>query len=287
MAVDLGKRILVVSPQPDDEVVGCAHAMRHAVAAGAQVMIAHLTTGVPQFELALPGLEGLEADKLKKRMDETQAVAQRLGATLVWQGDVPSRRLPQNIFKQFWELNGLITHHEIDQLWVPAYEGGHVDHDTASGMGAATRRLRNINVLEYALYHRGNTKKMMAKPVTNQFLRKMNTEWIIKASPDDQKEKRALLAMYASEQDNLQYFGTAREMLRPQPNYNYAFAPHAGRPWYNQYWWVPFPHPRIDRTQPATVAQAIVNLLTAVTFADPQAQDAPQAPPTPPPADAA
>src|SRR5205823_9796815 len=41
------RRILVLAPHPDDEIVACGIAALRARAAGAQVFVLYLTTGVP------------------------------------------------------------------------------------------------------------------------------------------------------------------------------------------------------------------------------------------------
>ena len=72
--------------------------------------------------------------------------------------------------------------------------------------------------------------------------------------------KRAALTLYASEHANLRHVGDARESFRPLAAYNYGEAPHPGVLFHARFRYV-WGHPRVDRTPPAAVREAIATLL--------------------------
>ena len=80
---------------------------------------------------------------------------------------------------------------------------------------------------------------------------------LLTLTPEDQGEKRRLLALYASERGNLDYVETVREALRPQPDHDYGRPPHPGKTFYQRFQWVPFRHPRVDFTTPEEVCRAL------------------------------
>jgi LmbE family N-acetylglucosaminyl deacetylase len=78
-------RVLVLSPHPDDEALCCAGMIQHALKAGAEVYIVHLTSGdgfewdaVLLERTASPGPRGLRALGVR-RMDEAREAARILG----------------------------------------------------------------------------------------------------------------------------------------------------------------------------------------------------------------
>src|SRR5579883_3053627 len=48
--MDFPRRILILAPHPDDEIVACGIAAMRATAAGAAVFVLYLTSGVPPIE---------------------------------------------------------------------------------------------------------------------------------------------------------------------------------------------------------------------------------------------
>ena len=82
-------------------------------------------------------------------------------------------------------------------------------------------------------------------------------------TPEEQRKKRAALALYASEKMNLNYVDVVREVYRPFAASDYSRVPHEGTLWYARFQWVPFRHPRVDFTNPLDVSQAITRFLAA------------------------
>ncbi len=244
-----GRRILVLVPHPDDEVVGCAVAIRRAVAGGARLFALYLTTGLPATELAWPWRRAEHQARLARRRAEALAVATRLRLDPVAFTDWPGRHLKDHLGEARALIGSQVRAQSIDQLWVPAYEGGHQDHDVANFLGAQLRR--EADVLEFAEYNFSRGVR------TNEFPFATGHESSLPLSDEEAAWKRGLLALYRSERANLAHVGFAREVLRPLAVYDYGSPPHAGMLFYERFHWVPFRHPRVDFTSPAEVCRAL------------------------------
>lgn len=246
-----GRRILLLIPHPDDEVVCAAAAIRRAVAAGAQVFGLYLTTGVPAREVFWPWQRRRHAARVARRQGEAAAAAERLGLVAAGAADWPSRRLKNHLAAAEALIGTALRQHRIDTLWTPAWEGAHQDHDVANFLAALYAA--RLPVWEYAAYSYAGHR------VTAQrFATVMGGEEVLRLSAEEARWKAGLLALYRSERGNLRHIGTAVESRRPLPCHDYTRPPHAGRLFYQRFQWVPFAHPRIDFDRPATVCATLM-----------------------------
>jgi N-acetylglucosamine malate deacetylase 1 len=242
--------ILVLAPHPDDEVVGFSALIGRARAAGAAVAVLTLTDGIPPAEVMWPWQRRARPGRVARRLGEAAEVARLLGVEPAGFLDIPSRRLKDNLATASAAVDAVIGRLGVTALWVPAYEGGHQDHDTASFL--ASRFADRVRVHEAPLYSFGGGRIRC-----QEFLDSVHGADTIALTEDETAFKRRLLAVYASEQGNLSYVGSGREMLRPQKTNDYALPPHAGRTFYQRFQWVPFRHPRVDFTTPEQVCRAL------------------------------
>lgn len=240
----IGRHILVLAPHPDDEVVGAATAILRAVADGARVSVLFLTTGV----------SGTDSGKIALRRREAEAVLARLGAQAVEASDRPSRTLKAALPQARAEVMDVLARTGADRLWVPAYEGGHQDHDAASALGWSLRAA--IEVWEFAEYGFCGGRIQ-----TNRFPVPRSDEVTLELTEAERSQKRHLLGLYRSERGNLGYVGVEHERFRRHAGYDYGAPPHLGRTFYQRFQWVPFRHPRIDFTTPAEVSVALCHFL--------------------------
>ncbi|MDX2027727.1 MAG: PIG-L family deacetylase [Alphaproteobacteria bacterium] len=249
-----GKRILVLVPHPDDEIVACAAAIDRARAEGAAVFALYLTHGCLAQPTLWPWQRKHYDAYAARRRAEAEEAARFLGLAPVGWSPRPARHLWRELPEAHSEVQSAITRHAIDQLWVPAYEGGNADHDAANALGQIFKT--KLSVLEFAEYNfLGGRGNMNSFPYPN------GTEQTLTLTPEEQKKKRAALALYKSEKLNLSYVKTERECYRPLAAYDYSQPPHPGTLWYTRFQWVPFRHPRVDFTQSAEVSAAIVKFL--------------------------
>lgn len=249
-----GQRILLLVPHPDDEVVACAATIGRARAEGATCFAAYLTTGCVSTSLVWPWQRKTHDAKIAQRRQEAEAVAQRLGITPVLWSERPARFLWRFLPQVLEETLQLIEQHQIDQVWVPAYEGGNADHDGLNAVGAHLSTI--VSVLEFAEYNWLNGQCQ-----ANRFPYPTPETIAFALAPEERTFKTQLLAHYASERRNLSYVATERETFRTLISYDYSRPPHPGLLWYRRFQWVPFHHPDVDRTRDVQVSRAIGALL--------------------------
>lgn len=250
MSALFGQRILLLVPHPDDEVVACAATIRRAQAEGATLFAAYLTTGCVSASIVWPWQRTAHASKVATRRQEAEKVALALGITPVLWSERPARFLWRCLPQVLEEALQLIEQHSIDQVWVPAYEGGNADHDGLNAVGANLSTI--VSVLEFAEYNWLNGCCQ-----NNRFPAPTPDTLTFDLTPEERAVKQQLLGLYASERRNLSYVATTRESFRPLASYDYSRPPHPGLLWYRRFQWVPFHHPDVDRTRDVQVSRAI------------------------------
>ena len=250
----LSRRILILAAHPDDEVVACCAAIGRAQQQGAKVFVLYLTNGCIARETLWPWQRRHYDANVARRRSEAEQAVKLLDITTAGWSSRPARHLWRNLPDVLAEAQQAIAAHQIDQLWVPAYEGGNADHD---GLNAAGKALASqVTVLEFAEYN-----FFGGKALSQEFSTPNGTEQTLILTSEDQAKKRAVLKTYKSEKCNLNYVRIERECYRPLAAYDYSCPPHPGKLWYARFQWVPFRHPRVDFTKPEEVSAAIVLFL--------------------------
>lgn len=245
-----GRRILVLAPHPDDEIVGCGIAMRRALSQGAAVRVAFLSDGIPAAHLLWPWQRPARGRRCVRRRREAEACARLLGHAIALWNDIPTRTVREHLLELASLLRRLVAEIKPDAIWVPAYEGGHQDHDAAHFL--AGRLGATGSVWEFAEYNRAGGRVR-----SHAFPRLRGDEVAVTLSPEERRLKRDLLNIYGSERANLRHLDLARECFRPFVAADYARPAHVGKLFYQRFQWVPW-HPRVDRTQPVKVCQALM-----------------------------
>jgi LmbE family N-acetylglucosaminyl deacetylase len=249
------RRVLILIPHPDDEVVGACAEIRRARAAGARIFGFYLTNGVPAREVFWPWRRGRHAERVAQRWREADAAADLLQIENAGRCDWPSRTLRLRIAEAVALVDAALAATQALAIWVPAFEGAHQDHDVANLI--ASRFHPRVDVWEFAEY---NFAGGMVR--TNEFFAPDGTELERTLDQAEQEFKRKALALYASERANLAHIRVEREVFRPQPTfaYDYARPPHPGPPFWARYRWARL-HPRVDATHPDDVRKAMADYL--------------------------
>ncbi|MFA6280530.1 MAG: PIG-L family deacetylase [Bdellovibrionales bacterium] len=250
---DFGHHILILVPHPDDEVVACAATIGRAQALGARIYSLYLTNGCIARNALWPWQREHYRTMVARRHKEAELAAKRLKVKPLAFADRPSRYAINELPTVLEEIRYAIASHDIDQLWVPAYEGGHTDHDAINGVCSLLKQ--DISILEFSEYNYAG-----GKAHSNHFSSPNGTERLVRLTDEEKGNKQTLLNLYASERSNLGTIKTDHEVFRPLASYDYAQPPHEGKLWYARFQWVPFRHPRIDFTKPAQVSEAITAL---------------------------
>ena len=248
------KRILLLAPHPDDEVVGAGAAIGRARALGAEVHVAFLTTGVPAREVLWAWQRAGHDARVARRRAESEQAARLLGFSIAFHQDIPTRTLKSALAATRARLVETIERAGIEMLWVPAFEGAHQDHDVANFLAATfkDRMPAPLPVWEFAEYN-----FIGGQVHSQEFACASGAEQVLQLSDAEIALKRRALALYASERGNLAHIKAGREVFRPLAGYDYARAPHPGLLFYQRFQWVWPRHPRVDYTKPDEVAAAL------------------------------
>jgi LmbE family N-acetylglucosaminyl deacetylase len=244
-----GRRILLLIPHPDDEVVGCGAAIGRARAQGAEVFGVCLTTGVPAREALWTWQRPGHATRVARRREEARRAAELLRLEIVQFTEIPTRQLKAHIAPILAAVRGHVRRLRADTLWTAAYEGGHQDHDVANF--TASRLRQEIRVWEFSEYN------FFGRRIRSQeFLRLNGTEQELNLTTDEQRLKRRALGLYESESKDLRFVRTDKEVFRPLAAYDYSRPPHPGKLFYQRFQWVPYSS-RVDYTRPVEVCRAL------------------------------
>jgi N-acetylglucosamine malate deacetylase 1 len=240
------RRILILAPHPDDEVAACGIIARRARADGAAVSVLFLTTGVPPREGLWPWQRSRYDRRVTRRRDEATAAASSLGFEPAAFLDIPSRRLIVHLDAACAAVEQALAESRASELWVPAFEGAHQDHDAANALAASLRP--RLPVWEVAAYNFAGGRVQ-----SNRFADARGGVIEMRLSREEAALKRRALAIYASERGNLAHIRLVEEAYRPLPRHDYAARPHAGTLFRERFHWVPLRHPRIDFTPSAQI----------------------------------
>jgi len=146
------KTALVLSPHPDDEVVGCGGTILRLVRAGCRVVCVQATDGSDGWALrALP-----EAQRREVRLDEARAVAQAAGIREVdfWRADNRDFRASEGMIAR---LADFMKRFEPALVFTPFLADAHKDHRTLNAVLAGAilssgDALANARILGYEVW---------------------------------------------------------------------------------------------------------------------------------------
>jgi len=240
------RRIVVLAPHPDDEVVACGVAAMRAVRKGARVSVLYLTTGVPPCETLWFWQRRGYAAREQRRLDEAAGAASLLGLGSSGVLHIPSRRLLHHLDRAEVEIGRVLDGVGATELWVPAFEGAHQDHDAANALAARFRD--RLPVLEFAAYNYAG-----GRAHSNRFPEGSAGVVELRASREEAELKRRALELYRSERGNLRHIRVGEEQYRLLPRHDYLRPPHPGALFRERFQWVPLRHPRIDFTPSAEI----------------------------------
>lgn len=249
-------RPLILIPHPDDEVVGCAIAITRARADGASITGLYLTTGVPAQERQWPWRRSRYPAMIERRREEAGRAAAALGISTAGFLDWPARTLKSHLDEAIAAVERTVREGGIDEIWAPAWEGGHQDHDVTNFLAA--RLAGKMPVREFAEYNLAGGRVR-----SQTFARPNGTEQVLTLTAEEARFKAGLLSIYRSERGNLRYVRLKQESLRPLARYEYRSAPHPGTLFCQRFQWVPFRHPRVDFDRPEAVRAVLAAWGTA------------------------
>lgn len=141
-------RVLVLSPHPDDELIGCGGTLCRLLATGAKITILQATDGC-----RLPSLRGLPRSRRKSvRLEEAERVAAALGARLVvWREEDARLRCSAALMA---ELARLMRDLRATHVFTPFLGDRHGDHRALSDILAGALPLAGVEpqILQYEVW---------------------------------------------------------------------------------------------------------------------------------------
>lgn len=220
----LGRTVVLVA-HPDDETGGCAALLQRMC----DPIVVFATDGAPADKFFWSPFGSREAYSRLRRQEALRALSGLGIKSVHFLGDYcgvefRDQELHRVLTAALSALEQLLKRRYPDAVLVPAYEGGHPDHDACSLLGWALGSLYGIPVWEMPLYHRSASGRI----VCQRFLHSDGTELTIRCSATELFNRNALISAYASQSDLGEFVKSRVECFRPQCKYDYTSPPHDG-----------------------------------------------------------
>lgn len=232
-------RAMLVFAHPDDE----------AVALGARLgrfgdaFLVHATDGTPTGDIdqISRGIRSLNAYR-DERIEELACALRQAGVPNLRHISlgIPSHEAPLQLTGMTRALAHRMREFRPEVVFTHPYEGGHPDHDAcAFAVHHAVLLLRSQNepaplLIEAPFYHAAlqGMETEVFLPTEPEI-----PEVAYSLSPEEQEQKRILLACYKSRQQALSIFRLQEERFRIAPEYEFRRVPHPGPILYDDHAW--------------------------------------------------
>lgn len=227
-------RTLVLVAHPDDESGGCAALLQRM----RDPIVVFATDGAPADEFFWRPFGSRQAYSRLRRQEALRGLA-AIGVRSVhfldeYNGrEFLDQQLHRNLSAAVAAVDALVRQYLPDAILVPAYEGGHPDHDACSFVGSVVGELHSIPVWEMPLYHRSRNGRIICQ----RFCQLDGTEVRIRYTSTELLNRNALITNYASQMDLGEFVKSRIEYFRPQPKYDYTKAPNDGVVNYEAWGW--------------------------------------------------
>jgi LmbE family N-acetylglucosaminyl deacetylase len=251
----LAKRTLVLVAHPDDETGGCAGLLQRI----SEPLVFFATEGAPASEFFWRRFGSQRTYSLVRRHEAASALTAVGVKTTGFLGDwiqSDAELRDQELFKclpaAFEAAAAVIRRLKPGAILVPAYEGGHPDHDACSFLGFLLKKRFGLAVWEMPLYHRSINGELTCRT----FRDNCGTETVLKLSAAEQVTRRHMMSSYCSQWDLAQFINTPFEYFRPQVTYDYNKPPHSGLLNYQSWKW---------QISPTDVCQSFAEALNEIS----------------------
>ncbi|QOW24427.1 PIG-L family deacetylase [Lysobacter sp. H23M47] len=139
-------RIIVVSPHPDDETLGCGGLLFDAVAMGVPVMVCSVTHGERCH--STEGSPAMGAQRQRELMQAMAALGVQPSSVVSWA--IADGELARQKDRLRTQLNGIVE--RTDLLLAPWELDGHPDHEACGEVAREVARARKLRVLRYPVW---------------------------------------------------------------------------------------------------------------------------------------
>lgn len=229
----LGNTLVLVA-HPDDE-IGCAGLLQRLC----DPVVLFATDGAPENNSFWQRYDSRQSYG-RVRCREAAAVLALAGVHRIEflsksaQGSRLSDQQLHRAVPQLFEIVcEMVQRFKPDTLLVPAYEGGHPDHDVCSFIGWLIRQKLDVSVWEMPLYHRSAAGALVAQ----HFRVSNNTEISSPLHAFELQTRSLMMERYRSQPDLPTFISSAVEYYRPQADNDYSRPPHAGVLNYEAWQW--------------------------------------------------
>jgi LmbE family N-acetylglucosaminyl deacetylase len=232
---DLLGRTLVLVAHPDDECIAFG-ALLQRIKEPLVVFATNGSPADPYFWHKYGSREGYADLRHKEALDSMHAAGVK---DVLFLADMPGGQqlVDQELFRHlrlaFEMLADIVARRMSTALMTLAYEGGHPDHDSCSFLASRLSKLASLPCWEAPLYHRDREGSGRFQ----DFIVPGGDMVDARPTELEQERKREMCQAYASQGDFLKHFDVAREIVRPQLNYDYTQPPHPGKTNYERWQW--------------------------------------------------
>lgn len=149
--------------------------------------------------------------------------------------DLPSQPLAFQLPEVADAVRALVDEFSPDVIYVPAYEGGHPDHDAVNFAAWEAALPLGVEVREFPLYRAAERTWLRRLPVFGRLLPSIGASDVRELTPRESRFKRTVWGVYKSQRpltdvllrvagDQARFFTT--EESRPLPMRDYTKPPH-------------------------------------------------------------
>jgi LmbE family N-acetylglucosaminyl deacetylase len=151
--------IVVVSPHPDDEVLGAGGLIRSVAQAGHQVTVLSVTDG----EAAYPDWKGLDRIRRREVRDALSVLVPQTVCTRHL--SIPDGKVDRNRATLSDAIDRRLSRNAV--LVAPYESDGHPDHDATGEVCCEIARLRNVTLWRYPIWvwHHASPEQFAGQPL--------------------------------------------------------------------------------------------------------------------------
>jgi LmbE family N-acetylglucosaminyl deacetylase len=226
-------KVLIVSPHPDDEVIGAGcplPLLKNAV-------IVQVTDGSPlDLSDARRNGFGTREEYARMRRAELQRAIDLAGEFEAVDLGFLDQSASFHLREITSAVKAVIVQRRPDYIITVPYEGGHPDHDaTAFAVHSACAQLpgnAQPRVVEMLSYHNRNGRCEMT-----EFLPASTNSIAFQLDAEERAVKQRMFDCFFTQKSVLQWFSIALEKFRLAPAYDFLAPPHAGQLYYEIFPW--------------------------------------------------
>jgi LmbE family N-acetylglucosaminyl deacetylase len=228
-------RTLVLVAHPDDECIAFGALLQRI----REPIVVFATNGSPQDPYFWQQYGSREAYAGLRREEAFASMHAAGVKDVIFLPDLPGgdllvdQELFQHLRPAYSLLSELVRRRMVQALLTLGYEGGHPDHDSCSFLAAQLARCFNLPCWEAPLYHR----LPEGGGVFQAFIGTASEEVEVKPTSAEQGAKLEMCLAYSSQGDFLARFDLSKELVRPQPAYDFTKPPHEGKTNYEVWQW--------------------------------------------------